>query len=302
MPRVVQLSPSQVMNMRLLTISLASVVPISAALPEISLSATRNETGTAIVLTWSGGKPSYQLQRRATLDASWTNIGIPSSFATALIEPSDQAGFYRVVQDYTAQYRATFNATWSSSTHPAAFPGGAHWSGLVGGVHDDRVHFWREGETASLGIQNMAERGIQSTLVSEINPAITAGNARFTLTGGGIGGSPGSVSLTFPQSMRRDFPLVTLVSMIAPSPDWFVGVDSLSLIENDEWVFTKTVTLYGFDAGTDSGASYSSPDLVTTPRGIITRFTAFLRSLTARSFPLGHSPSPGSTDGSQRAS
>jgi len=275
------------MNMRLLTISLASVVPIPAALPEISLSATRNETGAAIVLTWSGGKPSYQLQKRATLDAPWTDVGIPSSFATALVEPNDQAGFYRVVQDYTAQYRVTFDATWSSSTHPAAFPSGAHWSGLVGGVHNDQVHFWREGETASLGIQNMAERGIQSTLVSEINPAIAAGNAQFTLNGGGIGGSPGSVSLTFPQSMRRDFPMVTLVSMIAPSPDWFVGVDSLSLIENDEWVSAKTVTLYGFDAGTDSGASYSSPDLVTTPRGIITRFIGFPALVNGEIVPFG---------------
>jgi len=275
------------MNMRLLTISLASVVPISAALPEISLSATRNETGTAIVLTWSGGKPAYQLQKRATLDAPWTDVGIPISFATALIEPNDQAGFYRVVQDYTAQYRVTFDAIWSSSTHPAAFPSGAHWSGLVGGVHNDQVHFWRQGEMASLGIQNMAERGIQSTLVSEINPAIAAGNAQFTLTGGGIGGSPGSVSLTFPQSMRRGFPMVTLVSMIAPSPDWFVGVDSLSLLENDEWVSAKTVRLYGFDAGTDSGASYSSPDLVTTPRGIITRFTGFPALVNGEIVPRG---------------
>src|SRR4051794_34345349 len=111
------------MNMRLLTIILASVVPISAALPEISVAAARNETGNAIVLTWLGGKPSYQLQKRATLDAPWTNVGIPSSFATAVIETSDQAGFYRVVQDYTAQYRVTFNATWSLSTHPTAFPG-----------------------------------------------------------------------------------------------------------------------------------------------------------------------------------
>ena len=95
------------------------------------------------------------------------------------------------------------------------------------------------------------------------------------LSGAGLGTSPGGVSLTFPEAMRRDFPLVTLVSMIAPSPDWFVGGDSLSLIENGEWVTSKVVTLYGFEAGTDSGAGYSSPDLATVPRGVITRFTGF---------------------------
>ena len=94
----------------------------------------------------------------------------------------------------------------------------------------------------------MAERGQQATLLSEIAPAITNGTAQLQLAGGGIGTSPGSVSLTFPQAMRRDFPLVTLVSMIAPSPDWFVGVDSLNLIENGCWVTNKVVTLYGFDA------------------------------------------------------
>ena len=78
----------------------------------------------------------------------------------------------------------------------------------------------------------MAERGQQATLLAEIAPAITSGTAQLQLAGGGIGTSPGSVSLTFPQAMSRDYPLVTLVSMIAPSPDWFAGVDSLSMLTN----------------------------------------------------------------------
>ena len=121
----------------------------------------------------------------------------------------------------------------------------------------------------------MAELGQKTTLLNEIAPAIANGTADFQLSGGGISPSPGSVSLTFPQPMRRDFPLVTLVSMIAPSPDWFVGVDSLNLIEDGRWVTNKVVMLYGNDAGTDSGASYSSPDLVTVPRGVAMQFTGF---------------------------
>jgi hypothetical protein len=121
----------------------------------------------------------------------------------------------------------------------------------------------------------MAERGQQATLLSEIAPAITSGVAHLPLSGGGIGTSPGSVSLTFPQAMNRDYPLVTLVSMIAPSPDWFAGVDSLSLITNGNWVTNLVVTLHGYDAGTDGGPSYASPDQATVPRGVITRFTGF---------------------------
>lgn len=233
-----------------------------------------SETG-SLNLSWMGGKPAYQLQMRTEIDGAWTNVGEPTSATSATAPLSAESTFFRVVQDYTARYQVVFDATWSSITHPAAFPGGAHWSGLVGGVHNDKVHFWREGETASPGIQFMAERGNQSTLLSEIRPAITNGFAHFTLSGGGIGTSPGSVSLAFPQAMRRDFPLVTLCSMIAPSPDWFVGVDSLSLLENGNWVDSKEAILFGFDAGTDSGASYASPDLPTLPRGIVTRFTGF---------------------------
>ena len=40
-------------------------------------------------------------------------------------------------------------------------------------------------------------------------------------------------------------------------------------------VSNKVVTLYGNDAGTDSGASYGSADLVTVPRGVATQFTGF---------------------------
>src|SRR5690349_23743174 len=42
-----------------------------------------------------------------------------------------------------------------------------------------------------------------------------------------------------------------------------------------QWVASKTVTLYGLDAGTDSGVSYQSPDQVTVPRGVVTQFTDF---------------------------
>jgi hypothetical protein len=87
--------------------------------------------------------------------------------------------------------------------------------------------------------------------------------------------------------MRRDFPLVTLCSMIAPSPDWFVGVDSLSLIEDGKWVSNKVVILYGHDAGTDSGASYTSPDQITVPRGIVTRFMGFPALVNGVILPFG---------------
>jgi len=226
-------------------------------------------------LRWAGGRPTYQLQTSSSLSGQWINLGAAISNNTALVPIDGTQGYFRVIADFTARYQVVFDGTWSQLTHPTNWPSNAHFSPLVGGAHNASVHFWRDGETASEGIRLMAEAGQKTTLLNEIAPAITNGTVLFQLSGNGISSSPGSVGLTFPQPMNRDFPLVTLVSMIAPSPDWFVGVDSLSLIEQGEWITNKVVVLYGRDAGTDSGTTYTSPDAVTVPRGVITQFTGF---------------------------
>jgi hypothetical protein len=109
----------------------------------------------------------------------------------------------------------------------------------------------------------MAETGSKSPLDREIRRAIIARKAFKLISGSGISTSPGSVNLTFEVSNR--YPLVTLVSMIAPSPDWFVGVDSLNLYENGKFVDETTVDLYTHDAGTDSGKNYTAPNNPTKP-------------------------------------
>jgi hypothetical protein len=171
----------------------------------------------------------------------------------------------------SANYRVTFIATWSAQTHPTDFPANPHFSGLVGGTHNAQAFFWREGMLASQGIENMAELGAQNSLSGEVNQAMMAGNADQVLLGGGISPSPGTVSLEF--AISNQFPLITLVSMIAPSPDWFVGVDSLSLCENNEWVDQKMVRLEPYDAGTDAGATFDSADSDVEPQIPIVEIT-----------------------------
>ena len=107
----------------------------------------------------------------------------------------------------------------------------------------------------------MAETGSKSPLDSEIDSLIDEGSACTKISGAGINPSPGKVSVTFTAS--QDCPLVSVVTMIAPSPDWFVGVSGLGLYENGEWVSHKVVELAPYDAGTDSGASYNSANLAT---------------------------------------
>ncbi len=155
-------------------------------------------------------------------------------------------------------YKVIFKSTWSEETHPDDFPPNPHFSGLIGASHNDKVSFWKEGKLASLGIKNMAETGSKDPLTNYINDAISDGTAYKLLSGNGIGSSPGSTSLFF--KVKEEYPLVTLVTMIAPSPDWFVGVDSLNLFENGAFVDKKAVTLYAYDSGTDNGSTYKSPN------------------------------------------
>ena len=163
----------------------------------------------------------------------------------------------------TATYRVVFDATWSRTTHPTDFPAGAHFSPLIGAVHNGAITFWTPGDTATRGIEGMAETGATGPLTSEINAAIPD-RAFAVISGRGIG-SPASATISG-IAVREDFPLVTLVTMIAPSPDWFVGVNGQSLLMDDgRWVDEVQVVLYPLDSGTDSGTSYRSANSDTSP-------------------------------------
>uniref|UniRef100_W5MTH5 Spondin 2a, extracellular matrix protein n=1 Tax=Lepisosteus oculatus TaxID=7918 RepID=W5MTH5_LEPOC len=79
-------------------------------------------------------------------------------------------------------------------------------------------------------------------------------------------------------------PQLSLLVKIIPSPDWFVGVDSLDLCEGGQWKQDVTLNLYPYDAGSDSGFTFSSPNFPTDPPENITRITSQNPSHPANSF------------------
>ena len=170
-----------------------------------------------------------------------------------------------------ARYRVTFSATWSADTHSKNFPNNPHFSGLVGATHLGDVRIWETGEIASDGIELMAETGGKSELLHEIEHLIEDGEAYGELSGSGLSTSPSMVSLEFDAVSTH--PYVTLVSMLAPSPDWFVGVSALPLMENGAWLERVEVDLRLYDAGTDDGTLYTAANADTDPAEPITRLT-----------------------------
>jgi hypothetical protein len=199
--------------------------------------------------------------------ATATAIQAPTAGATAAAAQPTATIAPTEVPEEAARYLLTFEATWSAETHPTEFPPNPHFSGLIGATHGGSVGLWEEGEAATPGIKNMAETGGKSPLDREIETLIAEGGACATISGGGIGVSPGAVAVEFTATL--ECPLVTVVSMIAPSPDWFVGVSGLSLLGDEGWVEERVVELVPYDAGTDSGLSYRSPnDPKEEPEGI----------------------------------
>ena len=164
---------------------------------------------------------------------------------------------------FNAQYRVTFEADWSASTHPENFPSDPHFSGLIGATHNNEAHLWQMGEIATPGIALMAETGSKSILNTEINALINNNLVQNLLSGEGISDSPGTVNLNF--ELSQEYPLVSLVSMIAPSPDWFIGVNSLNMRQNNQWREQFSVELKAYDAGSDSGSNYTSANTPTNP-------------------------------------
>jgi len=162
----------------------------------------------------------------------------------------------------SADYEVRFDATWSATTHPGAYPSFAHFSPLVGATHDGSVRLWQPGALATNGIEVMAETGSTGALSSEVNTAIGQGAADQVLIGAGIL-SPANTTMGFTATSNHS--KLTLVTMIAPSPDWFLGVDSFELFENGRWIDQAVVELFAWDSGTDSGTGFNSANQNTNP-------------------------------------
>ncbi|KAK9509472.1 hypothetical protein O3M35_006782 [Rhynocoris fuscipes] len=78
--------------------------------------------------------------------------------------------------------------------------------------------------------------------------------------------------------------LVSVMSRIIPSPDWFVGLDSFQLCVDGNWLDTITIEVDPLDAGTDNGFTFTAPNWVTEPQGVVYRITSTFPAHTAGSF------------------
>ena len=168
----------------------------------------------------------------------------------------------------TATYSVRFEGDWTTSVTPDGVPGGAHFSRLIGGVHNAGVRFLESTAAASPAVEAMAEDGDWMDLRDEI---ANAGPDAVGVLRGGTDFIRPEAQVTLTAEVPSSHPRVTLTSMIAPSHDWFVGVSGLPLLTTDGlWLRTHARNLYPWDAGTENGTDFAlTPDEDTLPQGLI---------------------------------
>ena len=159
----------------------------------------------------------------------------------------------RAVPAGPAEYTVIVKSTWTKTTHPFEYPSGARFSGMIGASHNAKYSIFAVGRRPT----------------PEIRTAIDQGNALMLFESGGLKNFKDSMVATV--RVDHTHPLVDVVNMIQPSPDWFTGATNVNLAENGGWVARRTLTLPAYDSGGDDGKTYQAPDRDTNPKKPTTR-------------------------------
>lgn len=175
-----------------------------------------------------------------------------------------------------AKYEVTFEGLWSKYTHPKDFPTNpfnTHFSDIIGASHSSDFRIWEYGGYASEGVRQVAESGITKKLESELKAESSKIRTIIKARGIWYPNLNGKTFAVFRVDNKHH--LMSLLSVLVPSPDWIVGVSSLELcLKNCSWVGEKVMNLYLWDAGIDSGVTYLSPNSPTIPQERIRRITS----------------------------
>lgn len=190
-----------------------------------------------------------------------------------------------------ATYKVEFTPAWTKANFPLEYPETSlihrpHFSGWIGTAHNDAYDVFKDGAMPTPGLEALSEGGKHSPLDEEIKAAITAGNALALSESEPL--KDFSKTATFNVTVDDAHPMVSLVAMIAPSPDWFAGVSDVNLKENGAWVETKTLDVMPWDSGGDDGATYLADDKDTNPKKPTMANSAKQFMKDGKTMPVGH--------------
>lgn len=168
-----------------------------------------------------------------------------------------------------ANYQVSLQLNW---THPSfTIPTNAHFTNFIGMVHSKDSFLWAPNGNASNGLKFVAEVGSNWRLLNELDSIISKGKAltKFDIAAPPITGRFDSV---FHFTLQHS--CLSFASMIAPSPDWFAGLNRYDLLQDNQWVGSISIPIYLFDAGTEDGDIFGYDNPPTMPQQPVRVLTA----------------------------
>lgn len=193
-----------------------------------------------------------------------TFIALLAAFALITTAQAEQR--WPKLPSATCQGGYTYNVTVENRMTPNRFNSsipadGLVFSPLVAISHSSRVSFAIEGAYASPELTEIAMTGDPSTMLQLAEQMRESGSVLgiSSLDRPTLPGTSGTLTL----QVDCNHPMVTVLAMIAPSPDWIVQVSSKVLVNRyfQTHVFEEAFggELFAYDAGVDSGGDFTPP-------------------------------------------
>lgn len=162
------------------------------------------------------------------------------------------------------RFLITFEIKWGTPGNEEMinYPDDPHTGNMCLVVHNNKYSMFKLGEFASKGVDESASYGTNDTLIKEI----TNNGNYLTYYTAPILYTPGATQ--FDITVNDDYPYFSFMTMIAPSPNWFVGASNVDLIDIGnimDYQNYMTIPIYAYDTGTDYGLEFKT--LPKHPRG-----------------------------------
>ena len=153
-------------------------------------------------------------------------------------------------------------------------PAGAGFGETIVVAHKCDFSFFTVGNSASAGVQALAEGGATSEFQAEVTAAVAAGNAQASWTIPAPDSPTGNKNGPNSAPVKEEFSCLTVLVKINPTSDWFVGVSSYDLRSGGTWPTPGNnnnifIDLFPFDAGTLEGTEFATSTTATAPQGTV---------------------------------
>lgn len=160
----------------------------------------------------------------------------------------------------TATYRITFFNFLSRRFFGKLIPSaGLVFSPLTAVTHSNRISLLTVRGFASPEIEAIAETGDNAPLIRTARMLRRQRRGVKTIAAATGPTMPGNRT-TLQVMVDCEHPFVTVVSMIAPSPDWIVQISNYRLVSmSGAFVRQDFGHLIAYDGGTDSGRNFTDP-------------------------------------------